>query len=242
VIAEIDPTSPALSLWTQGLVRASAQLGHPHDATAKIETAITKHPDADVGAYLLTQLAYAAEARDESDAAAELDRRLADPRFASTPLAWYRRFELDMRAPLRVGAGAMLPAFVLSPLDGAAALATAELKGAPALLYFSASWCRGCVASLPKLRSFADAHPDVRIVYVLWDSREDAQAFIRDHGPVPGAVVQADAATRTAIQSAFFKVVALPTFVLADADGRIVATSLDHELTDLPGVLSAAGP
>jgi hypothetical protein len=241
VIAEIEPTSPSLSLWTHGLVRASAQLGNPNDATAKIETAIAKHPDADVGAFLLTRLAYAAEQRDDADAAAELDRRLAEPRFVGTPLAWYRRFELDMRAPLRVGPGDALPALVMPPLDGAAALATADPNGAAQLLYFSASWCRGCVASLPKLRSFAAAHPDVRIVYVLWDSREDAQAFVRDRGPVPGTVVQADSALRTAIQSAFFKVVALPTFVLADAEGRIVATSLDHEIADLPGVLSAAG-
>jgi thiol-disulfide isomerase/thioredoxin len=239
VIAEIDPTSPSLSLWTQGLVRAAAQLGFPRDAMARIETAIAEHPDPDVGAFLLMRLAYAAEQLEDADAAAKYDRRLAEPRFASTQLAWYRRFELDMRAPLRVGPGDALPAIVLPPIDGTAAFATADVK-APQLLYFSASWCKGCVASLPKLRSFADAHPDVRIVYVLWDSPEDARAFIRDQAPVPGTVVQADPTTRTAIQSAFFKVVALPTFVLADAEGRIVATSLDHELADLAEALAGA--
>ena len=144
-----------------------------------------------------------------------------------------------MRAPLRVGPGDVLPAVMLPPLDGAAALATTEPHGAPQLLYFSASWCGGCVASLPKLRGFADAHPDVRIVYVLWDSIDDARAFVREHAPIPGTVVLADPDTRTAIQSAFFKVVALPTFVLADAERRIVATSIDHELAELPALLSA---
>lgn len=75
---------------------------------------------------------------------------------------------------------------------------------------------------------------------MLWDSPEDARAFVGEHGPIPGTVVQADPKTRNAIQSAFFKVVALPTFVLADRDGRIVATSLDHELAELPSLLSVA--
>jgi hypothetical protein len=239
VIAELDPRSPALSLWTLGLVRASEQLGGAPEAAAAIETVIAEHPDADVGAFLLSRLAFAAERRKDEDAAQQYDARLAAPRFAATPTAGARRMYVAMREPLRVGPGDTLPTVELATLDGSTSLSTAPADAAPQLVYFSASWCRGCVASLPKLHGFAAAHPDVRILYVLWDSPDDAEAFVRRRGPLPGTVALADGPARTAIRSAFFKLVALPTFVLADGTGRIVATSMDHELDELDDVLPA---
>ena len=50
--------------------------------------------------------------------------------------------------------------------------------------------------------------------------------------------MRADEPSRHAIQAAFFEVVALPSFVLADAEGRVVATSVDHPIGELAPVLA----
>jgi thiol-disulfide isomerase/thioredoxin len=242
VLEEIDPTSPALSLWTYGLVRARALLGRPATADAAIDEVIAKHPDVDVGAFLLERLAVDAGSRGDTDAEQRYDARLAAPRFARTVIADLRRFQVALRAPLRVHTGDAMPEVSFPALDGSSWLATADLRGAPQLVYFGASWCGGCIASLPKLHRFAAEHPEVRIVYVLWDSAEDAATFARERAPLPGTVVRADERSRGAIQAAFFELVALPSFVLADGEGRVVATSVDHELGELAGVLPADSP
>jgi thiol-disulfide isomerase/thioredoxin len=238
VLEDIEPTSPALSLWTLGLVRAREQLGRPASADAAIDEVIAKYPDPDVGAFLLHVLAFDAEKRGDADTERKMDERLGAPRFAATPTAAIRRFQLKLRSPLRVYAGDAMPEVSFPALDGSSWLATADLRGAPQLVYFGASWCGGCIASLPKLHRFAAEHPEVRIVYVLWDSAEDAATFARERAPLPGTVVRADERSRGAIQAAFFELVALPSFVLADGEGRIVATSVDHELGELAGVLA----
>ncbi len=240
VLEDIDPTSPAISLWTRGLVRAREQLGRPTFADAALDEVIAKYPDPDVGALLLHVLAFDAEKRGDTDTARRMDERLAAPPFVATPTAGMRRFQLKLRAPLRVHAGDALPDVSFPAIDGGTWLATADLRGTPQLVYFGASWCGGCIASLPKLHRFASEHPEVRIIYVLWDSAEDAATFVQERGPLPGTVVRADERSRAAIQSAFFELVALPSFVLADRDGRVVATSVDHEIGELAGVLPGA--
>lgn len=235
-VLHIEPTSPALGLWTGALWRASEQLGHRKDAIAAIEAVIERHPDPDVGALLLLFMAFDAEQRGDKVARERLDRRLAEAPFAATTSARAWRFMALANDPLRVGPGDALPAVALRPLDGTAAIATDDAS-TPQLLYFSASWCRGCIESLPKLRRFADAHPDVRIVYVLWDALDDAQAFVRNHDPVPGTVVRADRGSRKALESAFMKLTVLPTFVLADREGRVITTSTQHSIADLDDVL-----
>lgn len=235
-VLHIDPTSPALGLWTGALWRASEQLGHRKDAIAAIEAVIQQHPDPDVGALLLLFMAFDAEQRGDEAARERLDHRLAEAPFAATTSARAWRFMALANDPLRVGPGDALPAVALRPLDGGAAIATDDAS-TPQLLYFSASWCRGCIESLPKLRTFADAHPDVRIVYVLWDAMDDAQAFVRNHDPVPGTVVRADRGSRRALESAFMKLTVLPTFVLADREGRVITTSTQHSIAELDEVL-----
>ncbi|HET6582538.1 MAG TPA: thioredoxin family protein [Nannocystaceae bacterium] len=235
-VLAIDPTSPALGLWTSAVWRASEQLGHPQRAITAIDAMIARNPDPDVGAFLLATRAMDAQVHGDDTGAAGLDARLFAAPFAATPSAQSRRFFALVTDPLRVQPGDAVPAISLRPLDGAAAIATDDRSSAQ-LLYFSASWCRGCIESLPKLRRFAQAHPDVRIVYVLWDALDDAQAFVRNHDPVPGTVVRADRESRPALESAFMKLTVLPTFVLADRDGRVITTSTQHSIAELDDVL-----
>jgi hypothetical protein len=53
------------------------------------------------------------------------------------------------------------------------------------------------------------------------------------HAPIPGLVVQPDATTRATIESSVMKTMAYPSHVLVDADGRVVATSIDAALSEL---------
>ena len=111
-------------------------------------------------------------------------------------------------------------------------------SGQRQLVYFSASWCGGCIESLPELRRLASKHPDLRVVYVLWDLLPDAQRFCEEQSPVPGEAAWLDVDARKRVRPKVFEYVALPSFVLADADGTVLATSDETKLETLDEVLA----
>jgi hypothetical protein len=134
------------------------------------------------------------------------------------------------RDSIELAPGDPWPAIELASVTGG----TIETEGAgPRLVYFSASWCRGCIRSLPKVRRLAAAHPELRIVYVLWDGLTDAQEFVTSRGPIPAEVAWTDQRARELLGSQVMTYVTLPSFVLVDARGTVVATSDDTELEEI---------
>ncbi|MCX7231439.1 MAG: TlpA disulfide reductase family protein [Burkholderiales bacterium] len=116
--------------------------------------------------------------------------------------------------------GEAAPAFVLPALDGGA-VSLESVRGHVVWLDFWASWCAPCRQSFPWMADLQRRHGarGLRVLAVNVDARsEDARRFVaRD--PPPFAIAldpSGDLARRYAIR-------AMPTSVLIDASGRVLA-------------------
>jgi hypothetical protein len=107
----------------------------------------------------------------------------------------------------------------------------------PQLVYLSASYCKGCIESLPKLRALADAHSELAITYVLWDELDDAQAFARRHA-LPGTIAWVSKPAQQDLLARVLKYPVFPSFVLIDANGQVLATSRETKLDAIDALLS----
>jgi cytochrome c biogenesis protein CcmG, thiol:disulfide interchange protein DsbE len=116
--------------------------------------------------------------------------------------------------------GAEAPAFALSTLDGDD-LALGDLRGAPVVLAFWASWCTTCKADVPKLQQVVDGWgpQGVRVVgVVIEDELPAAQAAADSSQLRYPSVFDATGRTRDA-----FGVLGTPETFLLDAEGRVAA-------------------
>ena len=230
----LDPHAPELSLWTDALRRLGGISGEPERADALRTQIETSHPNPEVSARLLLLRLH--DLPEDADPAQRerIKRALASPRFAKTASASVAK-QLDrLRDAVALEPGDVLPSVELASLGDE----PRDQVGEPArwkLLYFSGSWCKGCVDALPKVRRFAVDHPDLQLVYVLVDSEYDARDFLETHAPVPGDVFRAD---HGSLRPGVFRYVATPSFVLTDTDGKVLATSDETKFSELDELLA----
>lgn len=118
-----------------------------------------------------------------------------------------------LAAPPKVGAAA--PALRLGHYRGDATKAVAA--GSPHLLFFWATWCGVCKASLPELDAFARER-GIPVVAVTDEGAERLDPFFKSHkGPFP-AIVATDTDRQAFLA---YGVSGMPTFVLVGADGTV---------------------
>jgi thiol-disulfide isomerase/thioredoxin len=117
----------------------------------------------------------------------------------------------DMPGPPKVGSEA--PALKVEPFRGDTVLAA----GKPRLLFFWATWCAPCKASLPEVLAFAQDR-GVEVVAITDEDPETLTAFFATFKqPFPDTV--AIDPYRSMFQA--YGVSGTPTFVLIDADGTV---------------------
>lgn len=137
------------------------------------------------------------------------------------------------------GAGSSPSTLQLTPENPAGAsfttfdgqrVALSSLRGTPVLVNFFASTCVPCVTEMPALEAVYKELGD-KVTFLglaMQDRPEDAQALVARTGVTYRTAQDKDASVITALGGTV-----LPTTVLLDADGKIVAT---HS-----GKLDAAG-
>lgn len=236
LLDSLEPTAPELGPWAEAVRRLAPLTDDPARATTFVDAVIERHPDPAVGAWLLfRRLTDLGEDSDPRTREA-IERRLESPRFAKTASPAMAKSLSAARNSIGLVPGDAWPPVELAGVNGGT-IRSGDSSGRPQLWYFGASWCKGCVEALPKLGRLSAAHPELRIVYVLWDTLSDAQDFVESRAPVLGEVAWTDISVRQRLRSQVMTFVALPSFVLVDTDGTVLATSDDITLGQLDTVL-----
>lgn len=126
--------------------------------------------------------------------------------------------------------GEALPLFSAQSLEGQPVELNKIVGKKPVLLVFWASWCPSCKAEVPKLNRLYEKLGPKGMVFLginigANDSPERARAFIQKTGmKYPVVFDQNSAITRT------YRVLGVPTLVVADKGGRIVFQG--HQVPD----------
>lgn len=106
------------------------------------------------------------------------------------------------------------PAFTLSDLSGGK-LSLDQLRGKVVVVNFWATWCTPCLAELPMLTNFAEAHPDMVVVGVAVDEPGPVRARV-ERSQIRYPVV---IGTQAVVDA--YGVSAFPTTVVVDAEGQV---------------------
>lgn len=93
----------------------------------------------------------------------------------------------------------------------------ADLRGRPTLLSFFFDTCAPCIKEVPVLNAFAAKHADFNYLAITFDSAEAAKKFVEQRKLAWPVVADARAFVDSAGVRAF------PTYLLLNADGRLVA-------------------
>jgi thiol-disulfide isomerase/thioredoxin len=119
-----------------------------------------------------------------------------------------------------------LPDLALTTVQGES-VSLESFKGEWVVVDFWATWCKPCVTTMPELDAWSKTG-DVRVVGIAIDEGKDhekkVQKFLEEH-PV-GYPIALDVADKPVWQS--YKVKILPTLLLIDPSGQIVARQVGN--------------
>src|SRR5262249_21340095 len=133
------------------------------------------------------------------------------------PLKWP-----SLPGPPQVGSD-VLPLPGLKPYRGT--LPVELTRGGPYLLFFWATWCAPCKASLPGVVAF-ERESGVPVVAITDEPPEKLDAFFAKYnGPFP-SIVAVDELRRAFLA---YGVSGTPTFVLADATGKVQSIAIGYQ-------------
>jgi thiol-disulfide isomerase/thioredoxin len=113
------------------------------------------------------------------------------------------------------------PDFTLTTLDGKT-ITKASLQGQPTLLMFWASWCGTCQKELPNVKALYEQHKAKGLQAVaigFQDDEASIRGYVQAHQSTFVFPTAYDTQNRV---STLFHARGTPTFVLLDAQGRIV--------------------
>lgn len=158
----------------------------------------------------------------ENREAAKLSAAKAQAEAGQTPAAGS-----DAPPCMVLKAGTQAPAFAVKTLNGGA-FELAKSKGKPVVVYFWATWQKDSVAKLGELNDLVKAEPRVAVILLSIDDARSADAvkkLLTEKGmTLPAALADADITNP-------YNVRKVPTYLLLDAEGKVVAS--DSEPKDL---------
>jgi thiol-disulfide isomerase/thioredoxin len=225
VFERVPPDDRAWAFYGSRLPMAFLEFDSP---TIQAQLAALAEHQNDAG--LLAELVYieliAADARGDQDAVRELFGRLASDYVGSRPTR-IAAARFDPARPLQPGKP--MPNWSFSGLDGQTQLRAADLRGRAYLLDIWATWCGPCVADMQILHETYAAinggsDPVVEFVFVSNDVGPEAVETFRAQWPMPWRHAWIGNEEFEALAKRW-QFSSIPTMVLVDADGTILATS-----------------
>ena len=118
-----------------------------------------------------------------------------------------------------IALGSVAPSFSVNALDGKT-VSLSQLRGHPVLLDFWATWCGPCVASLPHTQELFTKGKalGLQVLAISNEDRATVSKFIQDNKyTFPTGLDSSGGASRA------YKTDAIPTTVVIDAQGKLVA-------------------
>eukprot|EP00658_Telonema_sp_P-2_P050655 TRINITY_DN3867_c0_g1_i2.p2 TRINITY_DN3867_c0_g1~~TRINITY_DN3867_c0_g1_i2.p2 ORF type:complete len:145 (+),score=59.54 TRINITY_DN3867_c0_g1_i2:180-614(+) len=104
-------------------------------------------------------------------------------------------------------------------------IAVDTLAGKNIFLYFSASWCPPCRGFTPVLAEYYKNHKDTKnfeVIFLTWDEEEDEFQEYFEHHPWMALDFNKCQEVMEGI-NAKYKVESIPTLILLDKDGEMLA-------------------
>jgi thiol-disulfide isomerase/thioredoxin len=230
--SELGERFPGAAL---GLARAGDTAGRAHAEQVAVQLR-----SRDRAAMTLFQLAVAADRDGRADDVRRLRRELAT-RYSDSPMA---RLATKLDPDSRTRAGRPMPPLDLPSLDDPKARITRDtVRGKLVLVEVWALWCKPCVDEMATLHEVYARFRDRGLAIVSIDLSDTAAAvreFRKAKWPMPwhNAVLE-DPKQAEAVRSAL-GAHALPTSILVDASGTIIATGEALRGTRLADTLAAA--
>jgi len=226
-IEEVPPISPLWVLSPPSMKAPFYFARRDSEASAYVEQAIDKNPEASVRAYLLFDgLMMATYASQTEKARKYYDRLTTD--HADTR---YAKMARDRLSPDRaVTVGKPLPSFSIAALDAPSTIYSNEsLKGKIVMIDFWAVWCGPCVKEMDVLHKAYERFKGkgLEILSLSFDrNAEDIREFRRGKWTMPWlhAFVEGGFNSKLAEQ---FEVVAIPKPILVDDTGAVLAIGRD---------------
>ncbi len=148
--------------------------------------------------------------------------------------------------------GSIAPSFGLWGVAGDGPFVLDKLRReptpSPLLITFGASWCPPCREGLPRLKAFAEAHPEVRLVLIdMEGDAAAAQGWVKEVGLKSIALLDKFEVAARLYGAAGEQKTSLPRTFLVDLKGRVRAIySVEGEdlekvlAVDLQAVLASA--
>ena len=235
-ISEIPTDSPFWSLSAgvaQIMVEATgARKQHQQYLDAIIET----HPDKNVSLGLAVQQLAQAHGKGELEDAKRY-YSIIKTRFGDMPLA---RIAERFSPERKLRTGVEIPSFSLASMDDPSIRFTdSDLRGKVYMIEFWATWCKPCVAQMPRLHKLYKEHKSKGFTIVsvaMHDGKDAVLEFRAGKWPMPWNNVFVDGALQDEIKDTF-EVFGLPTMILVDRQGKIVGVNESLENDGLAKLL-----
>jgi peroxiredoxin len=186
-----------------------------------------KHNDRVVSAYIMRS-----QINDVYNDVTELNEILIGFSNRVKKTTYFKEIREGLDRLIKTQPGSAAPEFTLKNRRGEAVSLT-DFRGKLVLLDFWASWCASCIASIPSLKELYEKYRDTgfEIIGISTDSDEAAWLRSIEQHELPWINVidrSTDGDMKNTI-STDYSAVFLPTFIMVDREGKILAKNLSIE-------------
>ena len=191
---------------------------------------VMSNPDSDGSVYLLNHIKGVANAKQCLTAITEKTRNGVMKKLYLAFDEGVKQYEeLTASTAQACQIGKEAKDFTLEDINGKP-LTLSSLRGKYVMLDFWGSWCVNCIAAYPEIKAFYEQHRDkLEILGVAFHDKKDAWMASAKKHELPWKLVL-DTEDENSVASRY-GIVAAPTYVLIDPEGKVVNWNLGEHQT-----------